>query len=138
MRKTRLFNGEENIEVTEGSTFKLMHQWPARPGVPITFSQTRGIYVNTLVIDNDEDGTLLSVTSIKTDNDFAEISVASEEVEYEVVESEPEPEVLEIPKKVTKRELIEIIELNDFEVDTKQKKADILKDLEEQGKIKIV
>lgn len=134
MRKTKIFNGEEYIEVTDGSTFKLMNQWPAGPGVPITFSQSPGVYVNTLVIDNDSDGTLLQVTCIKTIDDFAEISVASEEVDYEVIDNS----ILEIPSKVTKRELIEIIELNDFEVNTKQKKADILKDLEEQGKIKIV
>lgn len=136
----KIFNGEKEIELNEGSIFDLAGVWNWGVSDTVIFQLENNMEMSAKVINLTGSGTTFKVMHIKANNVLDQIKADSVDATNVEVEIEPDNtnSIIEISKRNSKKDIIEIINKYKLDVNTKLTKKEILASLEKIDNVKLV
>ena len=134
MKSAEIFNGKTFVTVHIDDEIILYGQF-LNPGLQMQFTSVVGITVHGVTTNIFSDGTGIRITDIVAQDEMAQTVLTAEDVEVEVISNS----AIQIPKNLSKKNLIERIAEENIDIDvTKKTKAKLYEELEGLDSVELI
>lgn len=140
MKTVEIFDGRTLRKVSEGDKVLLYGQF-LNPGTEIVLSARADTSVLAVAEDSTGQGTFLKIIEVRAHDELASMRLEAEDVEVEVETKDSTNDVnekIQIPKNLSKKNLVERLTEEGIDIDTKKTKAQIYAELEGLDNVELV
>ena len=141
MKTVEIFDGRTLRKVSEGDKVLLYNQF-LNPGTEIVLSARADTSVLAIAEDSTGQGTFLKIIEVRAHDELASMRLEAEDVDVEVetidYSTNDVNEKIQIPRNLSKKNLVARLAEEGIDIDTKKTKAQIYAELEGLDNVELV
>ena len=139
MKTVEIFDGRTLRKVSEGDKVLLYNQF-LNPGTEIVLSARADTSVLAVAEDSTGQGTFLKIVEVRARDELASMRLEAEDVEVETKDYSTNDvnEKIQIPRNLSKKNLVERLAEEGIDIDTKKTKAQIYAELEGLANVELI